>query len=292
MLSFSRRKARDKKNNIYYKTFFSRGLIVKIAVAFAIMFIISAIFAPIISQYDPNQINLSNALLEPSSENIFGTDAYGRDVATRLLYGARVSLLSSLLSTMLAACIGILLGLIAGYFEGFIAAIILRYVDMQLSIPPLLFTIVIGLLVGKGLVGMVAAISFSMLPGFILLMNGIVLSIKRNDYIVALRVANIKKYKIILKHLLPNSLPSMFIMFAMNLGFAIMLESTLSFLGIGIQPPMASWGSMVADGYIYLFSDPLLAFMPGICITLTVVTFNIIGDSLRDAIDPRLRGKL
>ena len=156
----------------------------------------------------------------------------------------------------------------------------------------MLFSIVIGLIAGKGLGGMIAAISFSMLPGFIRLMNGIVLSIKRNDYIVALQVANIKRYKIILKHLLPNSLPSMFIMFAMNLGFAIMLEATLSFLGIGIQPPMASWGSMVADGYIYLLSEPLLAFTPGLCITLTVVAFNIIGDSLRDAIDPRLRGKL
>ncbi|MGI6707983.1 MAG: ABC transporter permease [Dethiobacteria bacterium] len=245
-----------------------------------------------ITKHDPNQINLDNALLDPSPEHLLGCDAYGRDVFTRLLYGARVSLLSSIFSTLLAACAGMLLGLVAGYYEGIIGTIILRYVDVQLSIPPLLFTLVIGLIVGKGLGGMIAAISFSMLPGFIRLMNGIVLSIKRNDYVVALQVANIKRYKIILKHLLPNSLPSMFIMFAMNLGFAIMLEATLSFLGIGIQPPMASWGSMVADGYIYLLSEPLLAFMPGLCITLTVVAFNIIGDSLRDAIDPRLRGKL
>ncbi|HPU01906.1 MAG: ABC transporter permease [Firmicutes bacterium] len=286
------RSAGSKKSGVFLKTFFGRGFIVKAAVAIALIFILSAIFAPVISKHDPNQINLEKALLDPSPEHILGCDAYGRDVFTRLLYGARVSLLSSIFSTLLAACAGMLLGLVAGYYEGIIGAIILRYVDVQLSIPPLLFTIVIGLIAGKGLGGMIAAISFSMLPGFIRLMNGIVLSIKRNDYIVALQVANIKRYKIILKHLLPNSLPSMFIMFAMNLGFAIMLEATLSFLGIGIQPPMASWGSMVADGYIYLLSEPLLAFTPGLCITLTVVAFNIIGDSLRDAIDPRLRGKL
>jgi ABC-type dipeptide/oligopeptide/nickel transport system permease subunit len=286
------RSAKSKKHGVFLKTFFSRGFIVKIAVAVAAIFILSAILAPVITKHDPNQINLDNALLDPSPEHLLGCDAYGRDVFTRLLYGARVSLLSSIFSTLLAACAGMLLGLVAGYYEGIIGTIILRYVDVQLSIPPLLFTLVIGLIVGKGLGGMIAAISFSMLPGFIRLMNGIVLSIKRNDYVVALQVANIKRYKIILKHLLPNSLPSMFIMFAMNLGFAIMLEATLSFLGIGIQPPMASWGSMVADGYIYLLSEPLLAFMPGLCITLTVVAFNIIGDSLRDAIDPRLRGKL
>jgi len=119
-----------------------------------------------------------------------------------------------------------------------------------------------------------------------------VLSVKENDYIVVLRFANIPTWKIILKHLLPNTFPSMIVMFTMNLGSAIMLESTLSFLGIGIEAPTASWGSMVSDGYQYIFNRPFLAFVPGICITLTVIAFNIVGDSLRDALDPRLKGKL
>ena len=156
-----------------------------------------------ITKHDPNQINLDNALLDPSPEHLLGCDAYGRDVFTRLLYGARVSLLSSIFSTLLAACAGMLLGLVAGYYEGIIGTIILRYVDVQLSIPPLLFTLVIGLIVGKGLGGMIAAISFSMLPGFIRLMNGIVLSIKRNDYVVALQVANIKKIQDYIKTFTP-----------------------------------------------------------------------------------------
>jgi ABC-type dipeptide/oligopeptide/nickel transport system permease subunit len=187
---------------------------------------------------------------------------------------------------------GMLLGLVAGYYEGRIGAAIMAYVDVQLSIPPLLFTIVIGLIVGHGFGGLIIALSFGLVPGFVRLMYGIVLSIKRNDYIVAVRIANVKTYKIILRHLLPNSFPPMIIMFVLNLGMAIMLEATLSFLGIGIQTPTASWGNMVADGYSHLFDAPLLAFMPGICITMTVVAINVLGDSLRDSLDPRLRGKL
>ena len=140
--------------------------------------------------------------------------------------------------------------------------------------------------------GLIMILAFGTLPGFIRLMYGIVLSLKKEDYVVALRSANIGSGKIIFKHLLPNSFPSMIVMFAINLGVCIMLESTLSFLAIGIQPPTASWGNMVSDGYSYIFTHPLLAFLPGICITVLVVSFNVLGDGLRDALDPRLRGRL
>lgn len=283
---------KNTKIKSFLRTFFSRGIIIKISVVIAFVFIAGAVFAPVIGRYDPNAIELNNALKASGNGHIFGTDAYGRDVFTRLLYGARISLLASVFSCLAAATIGMLLGLLAGYYEKAAALIIMRYVDIQLSIPPLLFTIVIGLVAGHGLGGLIFAISFGLIPGFTRLMYGIVLSIKESDYIVALRLADIKSYKIILKHLLPNSFPSMIVMFATNLGSAIMLESTLSFLGIGIQMPTASWGNMVSDGYSYLFTNPMLALLPGVCITLIVVAFNIIGDGLRDALDPRLRGKL
>ncbi|WP_207729147.1 ABC transporter permease [Hungatella hominis] len=283
---------KNTKIKSFLRTFFSRGIIIKISVVIAFVFIAGAVFAPVIGRYDPNAIELNNALKASGNGHIFGTDAYGRDVFTRLLYGARISLLASVFSCLAAAIIGMLLGLLAGYYEKAAALIIMRYVDIQLSIPPLLFTIVIGLVAGHGLGGLIFAISFGLIPGFTRLMYGIVLSIKESDYIVALRLADIKSYKIILKHLLPNSFPSMIVMFATNLGSAIMLESTLSFLGIGIQMPTASWGNMVSDGYSYLFTNPTLALLPGVCITLIVVAFNIIGDGLRDALDPRLRGKL
>ena len=280
---------KNTKIKSFLRTFFSRGIIIKISVVIAFVFIAGAVFAPVIGRYDPNAIELSNALSASGNGHIFGTDAYGRDVFTRLLYGARISLLASVFSCLAAAVIGMLLGLLAGYYEKAVALIIMRYVDIQLSIPPLLFTIVIGLIAGHGLGGLIFAISFGLIPGFTRLMYGIVLSIKESDYIVALRLADIKNYKIILKHLLPNSFPSMIVMFATNLGSAIMLESTLSFLGIGIQMPTASWGNMVSDGYSYLFTNPMLALLPGVCITLIVVAFNIIGDGLRDALDPKLR---
>lgn len=283
---------KNTKIKSFLRTFFSRGIIIKISVVIAFVFIAGAVFAPVIGRYDPNAIELNNALKASGNGHIFGTDAYGRDVFTRLLYGARISLLASVFSCLAAAIIGMLLGLLAGYYEKAAALIIMRYVDIQLSIPPLLFTIVIGLVAGHGLGGLIFAISFGLIPGFTRLMYGIVRSIKESDYIVALRLADIKSYKIILKHLLPNSFPSMIVMFATNLGSAIMLESTLSFLGIGIQMPTASWGNMVSDGYSYLFTNPMLALLPGVCITLIVVAFNIIGDGLRDALDPRLRGKL
>ena len=283
---------KNTKITSFLRTFFSRGIIIKISVVIAFVFIAGAVFAPVIGRCDPNAIELNNALKASGNGHIFGTDAYGRDVFTRLLYGARISLLASVFSCLAAAIIGMFLGLLAGYYEKAAALIIMRYVDIQLSIPPLLFTIVIGLVAGHGLGGLIFAISFGLIPGFTRLMYGIVLSIKESDYIVALRLADIKSYKIILKHLLPNSFPSMIVMFATNLGSAIMLESTLSFLGIGIQMPTASWGNMVSDGYSYLFTNPMLALLPGVCITLIVVAFNIIGDGLRDALDPRLRGKL
>ena len=283
---------KNTKIKSFLRTFFSRGIIIKISVVIAFVFIAGAVFVPVIGRCDPNAIELNNALKASGNGHIFGTDAYGRDVFTRLLYGARISLLASVFSCLAAAIIGMFLGLLAGYYEKAAALIIMRYVDIQLSIPPLLFTIVIGLVAGHGLGGLIFAISFGLIPGFTRLMYGIVLSIKESDYIVALRLADIKSYKIILKHLLPNSFPSMIVMFATNLGSAIMLESTLSFLGIGIQMPTASWGNMVSDGYSYLFTNPMLALLPGVCITLIVVAFNIIGDGLRDALDPRLRGKL
>ena len=187
---------KNTKIKSFLRTFFSRGIIIKISVVIAFVFIAGAVFAPVIGRYDPNAIELNNALKASGNGHIFGTDAYGRDVFTRLLYGARISLLASVFSCLAAAIIGMLLGLLAGYYEKAAALIIMRYVDIQLSIPPLLFTIVIGLVAGHGLGGLIFAISFGLIPGFTRLMYGIVLSIKESDYIVALRLADIKSYKI------------------------------------------------------------------------------------------------
>ena len=283
---------RKDKIKQFKTTFFSRGIISYLAVGFIALFLIAAIFAPILTPYKPNDMNLRNSLATPSIKHLLGCDLHGRDVVTRLLYGARVSLVVSVFSCIIGAMMGMALGLIAGYTNGPLSTIIMRYVDVQLAIPPMLFTITIGILVGYSILGLIFALSFGMLPSYIRLMYGLVLSLKQSDYITALKFANVKTSKIIVRHLLPNAFPTMMVTFTMNLGGTIMLESTLSFLGIGIQQPTATWGSMVADGYQYIFDRPMLAFAPGLCLLLVVLAFNIAGDSLRDAIDPRLRGKL
>ena len=283
---------RKDKIKQFKTTFFSRGIISYLAVGFIALFLIAAIFAPILTPSKPNDMNLRNSLATPSIKHLLGCDLHGRDVVTRLLYGARVSLVVSVFSCIIGAMMGMALGLIAGYTNGPLSTIIMRYVDVQLAIPPMLFTITIGILVGHSILGLIFALSFGMLPSYIRLMYGLVLSLKQSDYITALKFANVKTSKIIVRHLLPNAFPTMMVTFTMNLGGTIMLESTLSFLGIGIQQPTATWGSMVADGYQYIFDRPMLAFAPGLCLLLVVLAFNIAGDSLRDAIDPRLRGKL
>ncbi|MBP5163062.1 MAG: ABC transporter permease [Spirochaetales bacterium] len=283
---------RKDKIKQFRTTFFSRGIISYLAVGFIALFLIAAIFAPILTPYKPNDMNLRNSLATPSIKHLLGCDLHGRDVVTRLLYGARVSLVVSVFSCIIGAVMGMALGLIAGYTNGPLSTLIMRYVDVQLAIPPMLFTITIGILVGHSIFGLIFALSFGMLPSYIRLMYGLVLSLKQSDYITALKFANVRTSRIIVRHLLPNAFPTMMVTFTMNLGGTIMLESTLSFLGIGIQQPTATWGSMVADGYQYIFDRPMLAFAPGLCLLLVVLAFNIAGDSLRDAIDPRLRGKL
>ena len=274
------------------RVFFNRGVIVYISAAVALLIILAAVFAPVFTSYDPNQTVLSQALQSSGNGHLFGTDTFGRDIFTRLLYGSRISLMTSVFSCLVAAALGMILGLLAAYYEGALGIIIMRLVDVQLSIPPLLFTILLGIILGHSLAAIIITIGFGLIPGFTRLMYSLVLSLKGSDYVVSLRLAHIKAPRIIFLHLLPNTLPSMIIMFATNLGGAIMLESTLSFLGLGIQEPTASWGGMVAAGYTKIFSHPLLAFLPGICIMLIVISFNIIGDALRDTLDPRLRGKL
>lgn len=286
------RKMKNKDSIFKLKTFFSRGIIVYLALAIALILIFSALLAPVLTPYDPYQAELSKSFASPDSEHLLGCDYYGRDLLTRLLYGARISLICSVLACLAGGIVGMLLGLIAGYYEGPLGMLIMRYVDVQMSIPPMIFTICISLISGGGVVGVIVALGFGLIPSFARMMYGLVLQLKGNDYIVAARLVGTKNWKIVLKHLLPNTFPSMIVLYTANLGGTIMLESTLSFLGIGIKIPMASWGNMVSEGYTYIFKYPLVAVMPGLCIVLVVIAFNILGDAMRDSLDPRLRGKL
>jgi peptide/nickel transport system permease protein len=274
------------------RVFFARGLISEIFFGILLVFIIVAVVTPLIAPYEPNVQNLQETLGKPSATHLLGSDRFGRDVLSRIIFGSRVSLYASVLSGLFAAALGIFLGLLAGYFGGFVELVIMRLTDALLSIPNIVLTLVLESVMGKGLVSIVIAIGIGMVPTYIRMMNGMVLSLKENDFVTAATLIGQKNWVILFKHLLPNCFPSLIVLFTINLGAGIMLEASLSFLGVGIAPPTATWGGMVSDGYSYLTINPLLSILPGICIILVVMAFNIVGDGLRDALDPRLRGKL
>ena len=260
------------------RIFFGRGILVKACTVCLVLFVILSLLAPVISPYDPNQMDLLSKLKGPSSAHWLGTDYLGRDVLSRLIYGGRVSLAVSLLAGAFAAVIGIALGLVAGYFGGVIGKVIMGATDVVLSIPGLVFTMVIAAIMGKSVMSMTIAIGIGMIPTYIRMMNGLVLSLRENDYIVAAKLQGEKERAILVRHLLPNTFPSLIVLFTINLGNAIMTESSLSYLGI--------------DAYAYLLKAPQLAIIPGVCIIVLIIAFNVVGDGLRDALDPRLRGKM
>ena len=274
------------------RVFFGRGILSHVCLWIIIIMIVCAVFAPVLAPYDPNKTELRNITAPSSSEHWLGTDYLGRDVLSRIIYGARMSLYTSILAGLLSAALGILLGLIAGYFGGLASQIIMRLTDALLAIPALIFTLVLASAIGGGVWSIIFSIGISLTPTYIRMVNGQVLSLRESDYIIAGKLIGRRSLPILLKHLLPNCFPSLIVLFTTNLGTGIMQEASMSFLGVGIDPPTATWGAMVADGYSYLRSVPLLAIVPGICIILVVVAFNVVGDGLRDALDPRLRGKL
>lgn len=272
--------------------FFGRGIIVKLCTVVVVGFIFMAVFADWITPYDPAAQNLVEKLQTPSASHWLGTDFLGRDVLSRVIYGGRVSMYVSLLSGSFAAVIGIGLGLVAGYVTGIVRRVIMGMTDIILSIPGMVFTLIIAAIMGTGVMSLTLAIGIGMIPTYIHMVNGLVLSLKENDYIVASKLVGRSESKILLKHLLPNAFPSLIVLYTINLGNAIMTESSLSYLGVGINPPTATWGNMVSDAYAYLLQAPWLAMIPGICIIILIISFNVVGDGLRDALDPRLRGKL
>jgi peptide/nickel transport system permease protein len=274
------------------KAFFGRGVISKISFILIFVFVFAAIFAPVLTPYNPTEQSLEEALAGPSADHLLGADNLGRDLLTRILYGARISLITSLLSSVWAAALGTLLGTLAGYYGRILGQSIMRLTDAHLSIPPLILAMVLASLFGGGVLGVSIAIGIAVIPTYIRVSNSVVLSIKENDFITEAALIGLRKWKIVFKHLLPNCIPSLLVIFTMNLGVAIMIEAALSYLGVGISPPTPAWGSMVSEGYNYLITNPSLALLPGFCVMLIVVAFNIVGDGLRDALDPRLRGKL
>lgn len=275
----------------FRRVFFQRKLVIFGLIILALL-VFTAIFAPWLAPHDPYRGKMSDSLSPPCKKYILGTDIQGRDTLSRLIYGSRTALMVGFLSVGIAAMAGASLGLVAGYFGGITNMIIMRAMDALMGFPMLLLALLLASVLGSGIQNVIIALSFATLPGYARFMHGLTLSVRENDYILAEKAMGSSHARTIFKHVLPNASPPMIVLVTLMLGNLILAESGLSFLGIGIKPPGAAWGSMVADGYQYLLMNPILSFAPGLAIMLVVFAFNMVGDGLRDALDPRLRGLL
>jgi peptide/nickel transport system permease protein len=275
----------------FRRVFFQRKLVL-FGLVVLVLLVFTAIFAPWLAPHDPYRGDLADSLSQPSRQYPLGTDIQGRDTLSRLIFGTRTALLVGFVTVGIAAIAGIALGLVAGHFGGFIGMIIMRFMDALMGFPMLLLALVIAAVLGSGIHNVIIALSVATTPGYARTMYGLTLSIRENDYVMAQRAMGASNLRIVAGHILPNALPPMIVLVTLQLGTLILAEAGLSFLGIGIKPPGAAWGAMVYDGYRYLRSNPVLSFAPGLTIMLVVFAFNMVGDGLRDALDPRLRGLL
>jgi peptide/nickel transport system permease protein len=275
----------------FSRVFFQRKLVVFGLVVLTLL-IICAIFAPWLAPYNPYVGNYGDSLAKPSWKYLLGTDIQGRDTLSRLIFGARTALIVGFVTTVTAAIAGTVLGLVAGYFGGIINMVIMRAMDALMGFPMLLLALLISAVLGSGIQNVIIALAVATLPGYARVMHGLTLSVRENDYILAERAMGAGNQRIMGNHIFPNTLPPMIVLITLQLGSIILAEAGLSFLGIGIRPPGAAWGSMVSDGGRFLLQNPVLSFAPGLAIMLVVFAFNMVGDGLRDALDPRLRGIL
>jgi peptide/nickel transport system permease protein len=250
--------------------------------------VLGGLFAPWLSPYDPTAIAMDHALEPPQVRHPFGTDAFGRDVLSRALHGARFSLQVGVVSRLLALALGTCLGLFAGYYGGRVDQGIMRLADVTLAYPGLLLLIAVMAAVGPSKVALFVALGVVGWAGVARLVRAQVLSLKEREFVVAIKSLGAPNSRVILCHVFPNVITPILVIFSMGLGASIMAESSLSFLGLGAQPPHPSWGSMISGGLDYLRVAPWLSLAPGIVVTLTVLGFNLVGDALRDLYDPKL----
>ena len=257
-----------------------------VGVAFLALVVLGAVFAPILTSYSPTKVNVRERLKPPSLTYPMGTDELGRDIRTRILYGGRSILISSSLATLLALLIGTGLGVFAAYRGGWLGELLMRLMDIVLSFPAILLAILVVAALGPGLINLVLAITVAMVPVFARLARAIVLSIVEQDYVIAAKTLGLPDLVIIRSHVLPNMLPLVLVQATGMLAVAFATSSGLNFLGLGVVPPTPDWGLMVAESQRLVFDAPHVPFFPGLVITLTVMAVNVLGDGLRDRLDP------
>lgn len=266
----------------------------KLAAASAIvilLFILAAILAPVLTPYTFDSMGLHNRLAPPSRAHLLGTDEAGRDVLTRMLYGSRVSLLVGIVPTVISMLAGAILGIIAGYSGGRTDAVIMRIADVMLAFPSMFLAMAIMYTLGDGMINIFLALALVNWASVARIVRAETLKLKETEFVEAARSIGVGKLVIMLRHIFPNCAPSLIVLFTLNIPSAILSESSLSFLSIGIKPPQASWGLMVNAGRQFLYSQPWLSLSPSVAIMVVVLAFNFLGDGLRDVLDPHLKNQ-
>ena len=254
-----------------------------------ILFVLAALLAPVLTPYRFDEMDLGQRLKPPSAEHLLGTDEGGRDVLTRMLYGSRVSLLVGVVPTVLSMLLGAALGILAGYLGGWVDALLMRLADIMLAFPTMLLAMVIMYTLGDGLVNIFLALTLVNWASVSRIVRSETLKLRESEYVEAARSMGVSPMRIMLRHILPNCIPSLIVLFTLNIPSAILTESSLSFLGLGIQPPNASWGLMVNTGRQFLYTAPWISLAPSAAIMVIVLSFNFLGDGLRDVLDPHLK---
>lgn len=268
---------------------FARNKAALVGIILIVLLIIMAILAPVLAPYNYTAIDPIHANQGPSAAHWFGTDSFGRDILSRIIFGARASLGIGIGASLIGVIIGIIFGAIAGFFGGIVESLILRICDVIQSIPNILLCILISQLLGQGLFPTMIALAFYSIPEVVRLLRSSMMSLREQEFIEASKAINCSKFRILTVHMLPNSLSSVIVSFSIGVGMKIMNSAGLSFLGLGIQEPMAEWGAMISAGRAAMRNAPHVVLIPGIFVAIVVLAFNIVGDGLRDSLDPKLR---
>lgn len=265
----------------------NKGAVAGLVIILFLVFV--SVFGHWLMPYDPNYSDMSASFVAPCAAHLFGTDQLGRDVFSRIIYGTHISLTVGLAAVAISLTVGTVLGAFAGYYGGKTDTVIMRFMDMMLAIPSILLAIAFMAALGKGLDKAVIAIGLVSIPEYARIVRGSILSVKENDYVQAAKVVGNRNFRIVFKHIMPNILSSIVVRATLGISTAVLDTSALGFLGLGIQPPYAEWGDMLGRARGFIFSAPYTLIFPGVAITITVLAFNLLGDGLRDALDPKSR---
>ncbi|MDO5120249.1 MAG: ABC transporter permease [Coriobacteriales bacterium] len=268
---------------------FKKNKLGMVCLVIVVLLMLIAVFAPLIAPYDPYAIELTNRLAKPTSAHVLGTDELGRDILSRIIYGCRISLSVGVISQAIALFIGFFAGVVAGYFGGKVDMVISFIIQVFSSFPFLLFAIVIMFVLGPGLINLYVALGLLMWTTTARLVRGDVMRLKGSEYIQSCMLSGGSSWRIITKHLLPNCVSTLIVTSTLGIPNAIMSEASLSFLGLGVNPPTASWGAMISASQAYISVVPTYSIATGVAIIITVMAFNLLGDALRDALDPKMR---